>query len=75
MKIKDDHYTRDLLSNKPGRPRNPNALTGAQRVAKFRAKKLKKKASVAGNENCSWCGSFRTSCCGICNIGQLGHKG
>lgn len=74
MKTGADHYTRDLLGNKPGRPRKANAKTGAQRTREHRQRKA---ISVTGNGNsepCAWCGAERSSCCGICTIGQLGRK-
>lgn len=76
MKSDGDHYTRDMLGNKPGRPRKPNAKTGAQRQREYRRRKAAQ-VFVAGdkNEQCSWCGAERSDRCGLCNIGQLGHKG
>jgi hypothetical protein len=26
------------------------------------------------NSDCSWCGLERLPCCGLCSVGQLGHK-
>lgn len=75
MKSKDDHFTSEMFGNRPGRPRKVNAMTGAQRVAKHRA--AKRAISVTSNGNlqaCTWCGGDRDKCCGICTIGQLGHK-
>lgn len=75
MKSEADHYTRDLLGNKPGRPRKVNAKTGAQRTREHRQRKVISVTSNGNLEPCSWCGAERSSCCGICTIGQLGHKG
>ena len=75
MKSKDQHFTSEMFGNRPGRPRKVNAMTGAQRVAKYRA--AKRAVSVTSNENsqaCTWCGVDRNNCCGICTIGQLGRK-
>lgn len=71
MKAKDDKFTSEMFGNRPGRPRKPNAMTGAQRVAKHRASK--KAISVTCNENprCTLC-STAHACCGICTVGQLG---
>ena len=74
MKSEADHYTRDLLGNKPGRPRKPSAKSAAQRTREHRQRKA---ISVTGNGNlelCAWCGAERSSCCGIRTIGQLGRK-
>lgn len=74
MKSDGDHYTRDLLTNKPGRPRKPNAKSGAQRTRDWRQRKAASVTSDGNPELCSWCGAERSSCCGICTIGQLGRK-
>ena len=73
MKSAGDHYTRDLLGNKPGRPRMANAKTGAQRQREYRQRK--KSISVTSDEkdSCAWCGAARSNSCGLCNVGQLGH--
>jgi hypothetical protein len=75
MKTKDDHYTADLYGNRPGRPRKLHAKSGAQRVREHRAKKATA-INVTNNVNqsCTWCGTTKTNCCGICSIGQLGRK-
>lgn len=67
-------FTRDLLGNKPGRPRMASAKTGAQRQREYRQRK--KLSSVTSDEKdfCSWCGAERTNSCGLCNVGQLGRK-
>jgi len=75
MKSQADHYTLDLLGNKPGRPRKVNAKTGSQRTREYRQRKALSVTGDGNSEQCSWCGAQRSSCCGICNIGQLGHKG
>ena len=72
MKQSLDHFTRDLLGNKPGRPRLANAKPGAQRQREYRQRKS---ISVTGDEKgtCTWCGAERLNSCGLCNVGQLGH--
>jgi hypothetical protein len=75
MKSKDDHFTADLYGNRPGRPRKLHAKTGAQRVREHRARKASlNTVTVTSNFNCTWCGVDKSACCGICNIGQPGHK-
>ena len=72
MKSEADHYTRDLLGNKPGRPRKPNAKPGAQRQREYRQRKA---IFVTNDEkvSCAWCGAERSNSCGLCNVGQLGR--
>ena len=75
MKQATDHYTRDLLGNKPGRPRMANAKTGAQRQREYRQRKVQSISVISyAKELCSWCGAERSNTCGLCNIGQLGRK-
>lgn len=71
MKSEADHYTLDLLGNKPGRPRKPSAK---------RARECGQRSTAVTPDHgptdlCPWCGAKRSSCCGICTIGQLGRKG
>lgn len=75
MRSDGDHYTRDLLANRPGRPRKLNAKTGVQRTREWRQRNSVSVTSDEKPDLCIWCGAERTSCCGICTIGQLGHKG
>jgi hypothetical protein len=74
MKQVNDYFTGDLLGNRPGRPRDPNAKPGAQRQREYRQRKAQK-VSVTSDENklCAWCGVARSNSCGLCNVGQLGH--
>ncbi len=77
MKQAVNHYTRDLLGNPRGRPRKPNAKTGAQRQRDYKARKAKALTiSVTSDEKaaCSFCVSHGKRCTGFCNIAQLGHK-
>lgn len=72
MKSKDDHFTQEMFGNRPGRPRKVNAMTGAQRAAKHRAKN---RISVTSNENstlCQDCKQGNKICTGFCYIAQLG---
>ncbi|WP_155630469.1 hypothetical protein [Burkholderia cepacia] len=65
-----DHLTVDLFGHGPGRPKKQNALTGAQRAARFRAKR--KLFPVTRNENsavCEWCACERSGVCRICGEG------
>lgn len=71
MKTEADHYTLDLLGNKPSRTGKPN-------VKRTNERNQRSTSAKPGSESfdpCPWCGVERSSCCGICNIGQLGHKG
>lgn len=74
MKQSSDYFTRDLLGSKPGRPRKPNAKSGAQRQREYRQRKAQV-VSVTSDENppCAWCGAVRSNSCGLCNVGQLGR--
>ena len=77
MKQAVDHYTRDLLGNPLGRPRKPNAKTGAQRQREYKARQSKAQVfSVTSDEksSCSFCVSHGKRCTGMCNIAQLGRK-
>ncbi|ABN81476.1 MULTISPECIES: hypothetical protein [Burkholderia] len=61
-----DKYTADMFGNRPGRPAKPNAMTGAQRAANFRARR--RLIPVMRNENsCEWCGADERGCsvCGL----------
>lgn len=71
MKSEADHYTLDLLGNKPGRPRK----SSAKRVRERRQRSTSTTPDHGVTELCPWCGAERSSCCGICTIGQLGRKG
>lgn len=71
MKSEADHYTLDLLGNKPGRPRKSSPK-------RARGRGQRPTAATPGHgptELCPWCGAERSSCCGICTVGQLGRKG
>jgi hypothetical protein len=72
VKQASDHFTCDLLGNKPGRPRKLTAKTGAQRQ---RDHQQRKAISVSSDEKVSsaWCGAERSNSCGLCNVGQLGR--
>jgi len=75
MKSDADHYTRDLLGNKPGRPRKPNAKSGAQRTSEYRQRRAQQISVTSdAKQTCTWCGAERTNSCGLCNVGQLGRK-
>jgi hypothetical protein len=75
MKQPSDKFTSEIFGNRPGRPRKVDAKSGAQRTREHRAKKAAAiNVTVTSNFNCTWCGADRAACCGICNIGQLGHK-
>lgn len=71
MKSEADHYTLDLLGNKPGRPRK----SSAKRVHERGQRSTSTTPGHGLTELCPWCGAKRSSCCGICTIGQLGRKG
>lgn len=61
-----DRFTGDMFGNRPGRPAKANAMTGAQRVANFRARR--RLIPVTCNENsCEWCGAPSRGCdvCGL----------
>ncbi|OJA63788.1 hypothetical protein BGV68_01845 [Burkholderia ubonensis] len=52
-----------------GRPPKQNALTGAERARRFRAKR--KLFPVTRNEiSCEWCAMSRTGTCAICQRGE-----
>lgn len=75
MKSEHDDFTGDMLGNKRGRPRKPNAKTGAQRTREYRQRRAQQIAVTSDvNQPCTWCGVDRDNCCGICTIGQLGRK-
>jgi hypothetical protein len=81
MKSKDDHYTRDLLGNPRGRPRKPNALSGAERQSNYLKRKAKAVATqnqfplhIDEKPNCTLCVSHGKRCSGMCSVAQLGHK-
>lgn len=77
MKQAVDHYTRDLLGNPRGRPRKPNAKTGAQRQREYKARQSKAQViSVTSDEKspCTLCVSHGKRCTGMCNNGQFGYK-
>jgi hypothetical protein len=81
MKSKEDHYTRDLLVNLRGRPRKPDAMSGAQRQSNYRKRKAKevaaqKQFSSHSDEKsiCTLCVSHGKRCSGMCFVAQLGHK-
>ena len=71
MKTEADHYTLDLLGNKPGRTRKPSA----KRTRERGQRSTSATPGHGSTELCPWCGAERSSCCGICTIGQLGRKG
>ena len=74
MKSEADHYTRDLLGNKPGRPRKPNAKPGAQRQREYRQRRATQIVVTSDEKRlCAWCGSERSNLCGLCRFGQLGN--
>lgn len=75
MKQTSDKFTAEIFGNRPGRPSKVDAKSGAQRTREHRAKKAAAiNVTVTSNFNCTWCGVDQSACCGICNIGQLGHK-
>lgn len=61
-----DHFTADLLGNRPGRPPKLDALTGAQRAKRYRDRKGEAAISVISvtrHENsCEWCGAPSRGC-------------
>jgi hypothetical protein len=75
MKQVADKFTSEMFGNRAGRPHKLDAKSGAQRVREHRARKATA-INVTSNVNqpCTWCGTSKTNCCGICSIGQLGRK-
>jgi hypothetical protein len=79
MKQSTDKFTSELFGNRAGRPSKLYPKTAAERQRDYRARlsvKLKKIEAIIAtrDENlCCYCGCERNECCGICNIGQLGH--
>jgi hypothetical protein len=75
MKQVADKFTSEMFGNRPGRPHKLDAKSGAQRVREHRAKKaMAINVTSNVNQSCTWCGTTKTNCCGICSIGQLGRK-
>lgn len=59
-----DKRTADMFGNRPSRLAKTNAMTSAQRVADFRARR--RLIPVTCNENsCEWCGAPSRGC-GVC---------
>lgn len=79
MKSEADKFTSEMFSPARGRPPKEHPRSGAQRTREWRNRKKiesEKRAPITVTRDekfCCFCGCEQTECCGICNVGQLGH--